>query len=142
MRVAFHFNAADPVSYTCRLIQKALTQQAVLVVCGPMATLQQLDQRLWAVADAAFIPHAGPHAPAHVLAHSPVWLREQLLGDEPAGVLVNLSAHTPVGFERFERLIDVVSPEPADRSAARHRWRDHTAQGRVPQSFDVGAVAT
>lgn len=141
VRVAFHFNAVDPLGYTCRLIQKALGKRARLVVCAPQSALLQLDEKLWAWSETAFVPHAGPDAPEHVLRHSPVWLRPQLQGDEPGDVLVNLSLTTPWGFERFQRLIDVVSPLDEDRAKARQRWREHTDQGRVPESFDVGGVA-
>lgn len=141
VRVAFHFNAVDPLGYTCRLIQKALGKGARLVVCAPHSVLQQLDEKLWAWSEAAFVPHASPEAPEHVLRLSPVWLRERLQGDEPGQVLVNLSHTTPAGFERFQRLIDVVSSLDADRAKARQRWREHTGQGRVPESFDVGGVA-
>lgn len=141
VRVAFHFNAADPVAYTCRLLLKALGKQARLVVCASPEQLAQIDHRLWALGDAIFVPHAAPDAPDHVLQHSPVWLRPQLRGDEPPGVLVNLTQETPAGFERFERLIEVVSPMDHDKAAARQRWRAHTAQGTTPESFDVGNVA-
>ena len=44
-------------------------------------------------------------------------------------MLVNLTDTVPVGFERFERLIEVVSTDPADRDLARQRWRQYTELG-------------
>lgn len=139
VQVAFHFNADDPVEYTCRLVRKALARQARLVVCAAPDTLRHIDQRLWTLQPLAFIPHAGPQAPLHVAQRSPVWLRTRLIGDEPADVLVNLLAQTPAGFERFNRLIDIVSVQEVDRLAARQRWRAHCTEGRTPERFDVGA---
>jgi DNA polymerase-3 subunit chi len=47
----------------------------------------------------------------------------------PYGVLVNLGADVPQGFEKFDRLIEVVSTDAADREQARNRWRLYTGQG-------------
>lgn len=141
VQVAFHFNAVDPLGYTCRLLNKALGRGARLVVCADAAALNRLDQQLWTAQPLSFLPHARPDAPPHVLACSPIWLRTHLTGDEPADVLVNLTPDTPAGFERFKRLIEVVSTHEQDRLLARQRWKAHVAQGRTPDRFDVGKVA-
>ncbi len=139
MQVDFHFNVADPVAYTCRLIRKALGKGARLVVCADAEQLGRIDSQLWMLGALSFIPHAGLQASPHVCQRSPVWLRTHLTGDEPAHVLVNLRDQTPAGHERFERLIDVVSTQEADRANARQRWRQHAAAGHAPNRFDVGA---
>ena len=94
VQVAFHFNAVDPLGYTCRLLNKALGRGARLVVCADAAALNRLDQQLWTAQPLSFLPHARPDAPPHVLACSPIWLRTHLTGDEPADVLVNALAGT------------------------------------------------
>ena len=48
---------------------------------------------------------------------------------EHRGVLVNLTHTVPAGFERFDRLIEVVSTDAEDRNIARGRWRYYTEQG-------------
>jgi len=47
-----------------------------------------------------------------------------------------------VGFERFERLIDVVGQEPAEREAGRERWRHYQSRGYTITRHDLGARST
>ena len=35
----------------------------------------------------------------------------------------------PEGFERFERLIEVVTPDGQDRQLARTRWKHYSGRG-------------
>lgn len=142
VRVAFHFNAVEPLAYTCRLLNKALGKRARLVVCAEAADLKRLDQQLWMFQPLSFLAHARPDSPAHVKLRSPIWLCTHLSGDEPTDVLVNLTAETPLGFERFNRLIEIVSTLEHDRIVARQRWKDHVAQGRKPDRFDVSGVVS
>jgi DNA polymerase-3 subunit chi len=44
-------------------------------------------------------------------------------------VLVNLGDEVPAGFERFERLIEIVAVDDHGRMTARQRWKHYTAQG-------------
>ncbi len=44
-------------------------------------------------------------------------------------VLLNLGHEVPGGFERFERLIEVVSLDDADRQGARGRWKHYADRG-------------
>ncbi len=44
-------------------------------------------------------------------------------------VLVTLGDAVPQGFERFQRLIEVVSNDDDDRAGARTRWRHYAAHG-------------
>ncbi len=138
VQVAFHFNATDKWAYTCRLVRKALSRGARLVVCVDGEGLQRIDTGLWTLHPQAFLPHAGPHAPQRVVARSPVRLCTHLLPEDSGDVLVNLQAETPAGYERFNRLIDVVATDEASRVAARARWRAHVATGRKPDRHDLG----
>ena len=65
-----------------------------------------------------------------MLARSPVVLggRRRRTG-RTSQVLVNLGAELPAGFGRFERLIDIVSDDEADRRLARSRWRHYADRG-------------
>jgi DNA polymerase-3 subunit chi len=42
---------------------------------------------------------------------------------------VNLGANLPARFERFERLIDIVGSDEADKLAGRARWRHYKDRG-------------
>jgi DNA polymerase-3 subunit chi len=52
-------------------------------------------------------------------------------------VLVNLGGSVPEGFERFERLIELVSLEPEDRQQARARWKHYQDRGYAIQRHDI-----
>jgi DNA polymerase-3 subunit chi len=125
-----HYNMPDKVGYACRLLRKAVGAQARLVVMADPATLDAVDQALWTLQPTEFIAHCrGTDAP-HIVARSPVLLAGSgtpSLPDRP--ILVNLGADVPSGFERFERLIDIVGSDDADKLAGRARWRHYKERG-------------
>lgn len=128
--VAFHFGAPDKLDYTCRLLRKAVASGATVMVIADPAALQQLDLQLWATSPTDFVAHCLGTADTFMQEQSAVLLVPQV--DRVAirkKVLVNLADQVPVGFDRFERVIEVVSMEESDRNMARMRWRQYTAQG-------------
>ena len=128
--VEFHFNAPDKVGYACRLLRKAFRQGAKLVVTGEPALLRELDTALWTFSALEFIPHCyGAAGGTAVLAASPVVLSDSAPTAPHQQVLVNLGAAVPEGFERFERLIEVVTVDLADRQLGRRRWKHYAARG-------------
>ena len=130
--IAFHFNAPDKLDYACRLLRKALASGARVVVTGEGATLQALDTLLWTFSALEFLPHCRAGSPAEQLAVSPVVLAAQVEGG-PAlphhQVLLNLGSRIAAGFERFERVIEVVTLDDQDRQDARLRWKQYTDSG-------------
>ena len=65
-----------------------------------------------------------------MLAASPVILTEHLPDLPHYDVLVNLTPQVPSGFERFARVVEIVSSgDEMDRQDARVRWRDYAARG-------------
>ena len=136
--IAFHFNAPDKLAYACRLLRKAVASGARTVVSGPDDMLARLDQQLWTFSPLDFVPHAllGT-SPARVLGASPVVLAVDVLQAPALPVLVNLGGLVPAGFERFERLIEVVSNDEEDRSLARGRWKHYVARGYAIVRHDL-----
>jgi DNA polymerase-3 subunit chi len=63
------------------------------------------------------------------LLRTPIWLIEPGAAAPQPGVLLNLGPKVVPDFGRFERLIEVVGVDEADRVAARQRWRSYEAQG-------------
>ena len=112
MQVAFHFNVADKAGYLCRLLRKAVHAGSRVLVTGAPWQLEDLDRRLWTFAPQEFVAHCGSDALPGMLQVTPVVLAGSLddpaLNDLPRQVLLNLGAEVPDGFERFERLIEVV----------------------------------
>ena len=61
---------------------------------------------------------------------SPVVLANQVVQvPVQPNVLVNLADEMPDGFEKFERVIEVVGTDGADRELARVRWRQYAERG-------------
>jgi DNA polymerase-3 subunit chi len=136
--VAFHFNVPDKVGYACRLLRKATGAGAKVVVTGEPGLLQTLDTELWTFSPLEFIPHChAAGAEAQVLAASPVVLSDAPRATPHQEVLVNLGGRIPEGFERFERLIELVSTEDGDRQQARGRWKHYADRGYVIQRHDI-----
>lgn len=128
--IAFHFNASDPQGYVCRLLRKALGRSAQVVVTAPSATLDALDAALWTFSPLDFVPHCRADAPAQVLQASPVVLAPALSDALPHhDVLVNLDVQVPRGFERFARVLEIVSTQEQDRQSARARWKHYAERG-------------
>ena len=127
--VAFHFNAPDKLGYACRLLRKAVGQGAQVVVTGSAAMLQRLDVQLWTFSPLEFVPHCLVPADPQVLNASPVVLTVGTQDTPHQQVLVNMGDAVPDGFERFTRLIEVVSSEEQDRNSARLRWKQYAEQG-------------
>ncbi|HEY8361196.1 MAG TPA: DNA polymerase III subunit chi, partial [Ramlibacter sp.] len=118
--VTFHFNVADPVEYAGRLVRKAAGSGVKVVVTGDAGALERLDAELWTATPTDFFPHChAATAQPHVLRASPVVLAASARGTPHHQVLVNVGGGLPDGFEKFERLNEVVSQEDADREQAR-----------------------
>ncbi|MCJ0763186.1 DNA polymerase III subunit chi [Variovorax terrae] len=135
--VAFHFNAPDKVAYACRLLRKAVGSGARVVVTAEPEVLQKLDVALWTFAPLEFVPHCRSASAAPMLAASPVVLAGSVHGTPHQQVLLNLGEQVPDGFERFERLIEVVTQQGDDRQGARHRWKHYADRGYAITRHDL-----
>lgn len=143
--VAFHFGAPDKLAYVCRLLRKATSSGAKVLVLGADPLMTRLDADLWALSATEFIPHCLGTADPSVKERSAVVLASDM-AQAPAQrqVLLNLGEAVPHAFDAYERLIEVVSTDAHDRSQARMRWRTYTEQGYPITRHDLalrGAAA-
>ena len=140
--VAFHFNAPDKLAYVCRLLRKAVLNQARVVVVSSADVLNQLDASLWTFSALDFVPHCRMGSPDSVLGRSAVILAETTDQVPHHQVLLNLSDEVPSGFNHFERVIEVVSLEEHDRQLARTRWKHYAQHGLQMTRHDVALKET
>ena len=139
--IAFHFNVPDKLAYACRLLRKAYRSEAEVGVVGPARLLGELDRALWSFEPLEFIPHASARLAGSGLAkHTRVWLAADAADVPHHAVLVNLGEDVPAGFERFDRLIEIVSTEAEDRQAARQRWKHYGDRGYDIRKHEVGVA--
>lgn len=128
--VAFHVNTADKLAYACRLLRKATASGARVVVTGEPGLLRELDALLWTFSALDFVPHCyGPSVPAAVQSRTPVVLLDDLRSAPHQQVLVNVGSALPEGFERFERLIEVIGDTDEDLQRGRRRWKHYKDRG-------------
>ncbi len=127
--VAFHFNLPDPTHYLCRLLRKVVGVGKKALVLLPPTRVAELDQLLWTFSQEDFLPHARSSDVASVCQRSPVLLATGMCDPGHSQVLINTLAGVPEGFERFERVIELVGPSDEERLAARQRWRAYAQQG-------------
>jgi DNA polymerase-3 subunit chi len=144
--VAFHFNAPDKLGYACRLLRKAYLKGARVVVLGSSRDSASLAQALWTMAAGEFVPHCRDSDAPMLLKASPIVIASGHAppADFPADVLLNLTDECPAGFERFERVIEVVTLDEVDRQRARERWKHYKAAGCEPLRHDlkIAGIAT
>jgi DNA polymerase III subunit chi len=135
--VAFHFNVDDRLGYACRWLRKAVNQRARVVVIGPPKTLQELDLALWTMSETEFLPHCQSAASPEMVERSPIVLVNSVEAGMRADVMLNLGDHVPVGFERFERVTEVVTQGEVERASARQRWKHYQASGCTIVQHDL-----
>jgi DNA polymerase-3 subunit chi len=139
-----HYNMPDKVDYACRLLRKAVgAHGARLVVVAEPQVLDAIDIALWKISPTEFLAHCRSDDAPALLARSPVVLADSggaALPDRP--ILVNLGAGLPARFERFERLIDIVGSEDADKLAGRTRWRHYKDRGYAIRTHPYGGSAS
>src|SRR5215470_994314 len=121
-QIDFYTHVDDKLRTACVLAAKACARGMKLTVSCPDAeTAQRLDRMMWTTPATGFVPHCGPDSPQ--AAETPVIIDyggDNLLHDE---VLVNLRGEQLPYFGRFQRLIEIVSLDDADRAGARERFR-------------------
>jgi DNA polymerase-3 subunit chi len=134
--IDFYFNAADRLQVACRLAGKAVSQKKRLLIYAPEPELaSRIDRMLWTWPAIGFVPHV----PAHdaLAAETPVLIGA---GDETppgVGVLLNLAETCPPHFERFERLLELVGREEAEKQSGRERYKFYRDRGYAIASHDL-----
>lgn len=125
---------AEPLLLVCELAKKAFAgEQPTLVLVRSPSQAEALDELLWAFDETTFIPH-------------------QIAGDEddavtavlivPPGVatpdrtlVINLRDECAPGL--FERVLEVVPADEAERAGSRERWKTYKAAGFEVAKHDM-----
>lgn len=138
--IDFYFNAPDRLQVACRLAAKALAQKKRMLVFAPEAELaQKIDRLLWTWPATGFVPHCTAHDP--LAADTPVLIASEPEDAPACDIVLNLGAECPPRFERYERVLEIVSTDDAGRSAGRARFKFYRDRGFAIASHDLAAVA-
>lgn len=120
----------------CRLVDKAYSlghSIYLLVASDPQAAA--LDDLLWTFRQDSFIPHE--RYPLVEEGDSPVLIGTLLPTDRTAQVLINLTDQLPEGFERYERVVELVDQTPEVLAKSRERFRQYRERGVTPETHKM-----
>lgn len=140
-RVDFYYDVPSKLAIAVKLAHKAYSQQLPVAIYAPEpAMAEQIDRLLWTQPALGFLPHCRSSSP--LAAETPVLIAEspEALGQiQQHQLLVNLDDGVPPGFERFERLIEIVGREEEDKAPARPRFKLYKDQGHDITRHDLSA---
>jgi len=135
-QIDFYTHVDDKLRVACQLSAKAVARGLrVAVCCADEESAHRLDRMLWTTPATGFVPHCAPDDP--LAAETPVIIdcRGEPLAHEE--VLLNLRDEQPPFFSRFQRLIEIVSRDDADRASARERFRFYRDRGYEIRTHDL-----
>lgn len=134
--IDFYHGAADKIQSACRLIGELYAQGRRVLVYAPEDGLAgQLDRQLWMQPATGFVPHC--RSTDALAGETPVLIGASLDDAAHHDVLLNLDGELPPAFSRFERLIEIVGLDEADRGPARERFRFYRDRGYVIAAHDL-----
>jgi DNA polymerase-3 subunit chi len=138
--IDFYFNADDRFQIACRLAGKVVAQKKRMLIYAPEPeAASRIDKMLWTWPAIGFVPHCALHDP--LAGETPVLIAPHLEEAPQCELLLNLGAQTPPHFERFERLLEIVPAEEAERKAGRDRYRFYQVRGYKISSHDLAKGA-
>ena len=136
--VDFYFNAQDRLQVACRLAGKAVAQKKRMLIYAPEPeAASRIDRLLWTWPAIGFVPHCALHDP--LAPETPVLIASDAETPQACDLLLNLGTECPPHFERFERLLEVVAADDAERDAGRARYRFYRERGYKITNHDLAA---
>ncbi len=135
-RIDFYRYASDKLRFACRLAAKAYDSASRIVVYAPDAkVLGEFDRALWSFQATRFVPHCLADSP--LAAETPVILARDGEALPHHDVLLNLADEWPPFFASFERLLEIVAADEADKERARQRYAFYRKRGYDIRVNDV-----
>jgi len=139
--VLFYTNTDDKLQTACTLTLKALARDMRVMLLTPdSAVTERLSKLMWSVPATGFLPHC--RSADRLAPVTPVIVDHIAEPLAHAQVLMNLCDQTPAFFSRFQRLVEIVGTEDADREAARVRFRFYRDRGYEIRTHQLGAPAS
>ncbi len=141
-RIDFAFGAADRIVQACLTTYRQYQAgQRVLIISSNMQLLRKLDELLWTQHDTSFIPHVWADDPlastTDVVLAGPGEIGKCISRATPATWLLNLDDGCPEGLGCIERVLEIVSEDPQDKTLARARWRQYQSAGHTLKAHSL-----
>ena len=126
-RIDFYRYADDKQHYACRLAAKASRSSKVVVYSPDPQALERFDKALWTFQATGFVPHVRLESP--LAGETPVVLATSGDALPHHDVLLNLGDEWPPFFATFDRLLEIVGADEADKALARKRYAFYQKRG-------------
>jgi DNA polymerase-3 subunit chi len=139
-QIDFYTHVESRYQTLCVLAGKALARGLRMMILTPHSeATEQVDRLLWSQPAIGFLPHCRAH---HKLAGvTPIILDHVAEPVVHEQLLVNLCDQPPPHFSRFERLIEIVGLDDAEREQARARFRFYRERGYEIRTHDLHTAA-
>lgn len=124
----------DPLLLVCELAKRAFESgQPTLILARSADQADALDEKLWEFDENAFIPHqlAGDDDDAI----TPVLIVAPGVETADRSLVINLRDECAPGL--FERVLEVVPADEAQRLGSRERWKTYKAAGFEVNKHDM-----
>ena len=120
----------------CRLADKAYRLgHIVYIVTSSEVRAAALDDLLWTFRQDSFVPHE--RYPLTSAEGSPVLIGVASPAEVNAQVLINFTDVLPDGFERYERVVELVDMHPDVRAKSRERFKQYRERGFTPETYKL-----
>lgn len=132
--------ADSPVMTACRLCDKAAGAGKRVYVHAAAAVADNFDGALWSFRQGGFIAHEryDGHAPQEP--QPAVLIGSGEPPDSHHDILINLGTEVPDYFSRFERVLEIVAGDSAQRAASRARYKFYRDRGYELNTFEQTAT--
>jgi DNA polymerase-3 subunit chi len=136
-QIDFYIQVDNRMQTACVLAAKALSRGVrMMILTADSESTDRVDRLLWTNPPIGFLPHCrAQHRLAQVTPIILDHIAEPVVHEE---ILVNLRDEAPPHFSRFERLMEIVSHDEADRERARGRFRFYRERGYEIRTHDLG----
>jgi len=135
-RIDFYSNAEPKLQVACQLAAKAVQQSLRVLILAPEDnTARAIDKLMWTFPATGFLPHCMVHD--RLAPETPVLIARDFEVLPHDQVLLNLASDAPVPFTCFQRLIELVASDDADKQAGRARFRFYRDRGYEIHHHDL-----
>ncbi|QWT45029.1 DNA polymerase III subunit chi [Azospira inquinata] len=138
-RIDFYYDVPDKLAIAVKLAHKAYAQRLpLLLYASTSERAMQVDRLLWTQPALGFLPHCRATSP--LAKETPALIAEtpEAVGSAPHDeLLINLDDDVPPGFARFQRVIEIVGRDEADKAPGRHRYKFYKDRGYAIQRYDL-----
>ena len=135
-RIDFYRCDDHKLRIACRVAARAFAASSRVVVYSPeRSVLSEFDRNLWTYQATGFVPHCFVEAP--LAAETPIVLATSDEALPHHDVLLNLGDEWPPFFASFERLLEIVPSDEADKEKARARYAFYKKRGYDIRMNDI-----